>query len=98
LNQKINFSKLTCVTDACPTQWEGFTDDGHGVYIRYRAAHFRVYISENVTASSWDAVPGGNPLAILVLELRFDDRDPLDGHMSDEECINHLRIAGLLDE
>lgn len=32
----------TC--SACPSQWEGFTDDDRPVYIRYRGDWFRFYI------------------------------------------------------
>ena len=34
---------MTCL--ACPSQWEGITDDGESVYIRYRWGHLSVSVS-----------------------------------------------------
>ena len=34
---------MTC--EACPSQWEGITDDGQEVYIRYRWGHLSVRVN-----------------------------------------------------
>ncbi len=36
--------KKTCT--ACPAQWEGTTDDGREVYVRYRFGHLSVALSD----------------------------------------------------
>lgn len=38
--------RLTC--GACPTQWEGRTDDGRHVYVRYRWGTLRVGVGASI--------------------------------------------------
>jgi hypothetical protein len=38
-------ASLTKTCDACPAQWEGRTDKGEDVYIRYRWGSLRVDVS-----------------------------------------------------
>lgn len=42
----IKVKSLRMTTDFCPTQWEGETEDGCPIYIRYRWGHLSVYIAE----------------------------------------------------
>jgi hypothetical protein len=35
--------RKTC--SACPAQWEGFTRDGRGIYVRFRYGSLRIDIS-----------------------------------------------------
>jgi hypothetical protein len=90
---QIPFWELCRTTDACPVQWEGFLDDGRAVYIRYRGARFRVYLSEQPTDSVFDAVGGK-----LILTETFADRDRLDGYLSDVEAANILKEHNMLLE
>jgi hypothetical protein len=39
----------TCI--ACPSQWEGRTDDGRAVYVRYRWGHLSVRVGKDITAA-----------------------------------------------
>ena len=41
---KYKIIKLICTTGACPTQWDGRTDDDRPVYIRYRGGRFQAYV------------------------------------------------------
>ena len=44
-DQKINPFRLEKTCTACPAQWEGFTDTGREVYIRYRGDRFSVHVA-----------------------------------------------------
>ncbi len=41
----IKIKKLTCTCTACPSQWEGRTDDNREIYIRYRYGHLSVRVA-----------------------------------------------------
>lgn len=43
---KLKIESLKMTTDFCPTQWEGETEDGRPVYIRYRWGHLTVNVGE----------------------------------------------------
>lgn len=42
----------TCA--ACPSQWEAETEDGRGVYIRYRYGCIQVWVSHNAGEDGLD--------------------------------------------
>lgn len=44
---KIKTIRQTCI--ACPTQYEGWTDDERPVYIRYRWGHLSIRVGEKDT-------------------------------------------------
>jgi len=72
--------RLYQTLDACPSQWEGFTDSGKLVYIRYRWGELSVYISLMPYLKSMvDAIIIGDPFH---LEQLGDD---LDGELPFEE-------------
>ncbi len=61
----------TC--QACPSQWEGRTDDGRWVYVRYRWGHLQVGIGPTLE----DAVDNDS--------ISLDLGDELDGVLSYDE-------------
>lgn len=69
--------ELTLTCGACPTQYEGTTVDGRGVYIRYRHGVLDVHIGTDVD----DAI-GNDP----VLRWKHpDDSMGLDGVMTEDQ-------------
>lgn len=78
---KIN--DLTCTSDACPTQYEGFLDDGRMVYIRYRWGYLSIRVSLNSTENVMVAVSSPE---IYGEQLG----DCLDGHLDHERLIEIL--------
>jgi hypothetical protein len=65
---KFPFSILERTCFACPSQWEGFTSDGRGVYIRYRHDKLSVYISRTSVPSIDDCIDEDN-LVLLMEDL-----------------------------
>lgn len=53
---KIKTIEKTCF--ACPSQWEGFLENGKAIYIRYRWGYLSIRISDDVTYDIDDAVCG----------------------------------------
>ncbi len=51
-------------TTACPTQWEGKTDDGQRVYARYRGGRLAVYVGTDypIAAHRMFELSFGHPL------------------------------------
>lgn len=43
---------------ACPSQWEGATEDNRQIYVRYRWGHLSVSVSEPYDDSQYAAVQG----------------------------------------
>lgn len=77
--------RVTAVTEmggACPWQLEGFTDEGHEVYARYRGGMVRVYVG-----ALWPEVKHG------VFEQSFGHH--LDGSLNGA-TLAHL-TAGLIE-
>ena len=54
----ITVTKLTQTCEACPSQWEGYTDDDRAVYIRYRWGYLSVSVSEPGDLDVMHAVSG----------------------------------------
>lgn len=73
--------RLVKTCDAVPAQWEGRTDEGEDVYIRYRFGEFRVHIGPYLV-SDYD-----NFSETLVYAAMIGGR--FDGTMGD----NELRLA-----
>ena len=42
----INVASITRTTSACPAQWEGLTDDGKDVYVRYRSGWLSIEVGD----------------------------------------------------
>jgi hypothetical protein len=68
--------KRTCT--ACPSQWEGRTDDGRDVYVRFRWGGLSVGIGD------------GLDNAIRNESYRWDDYDGLNGWMTYAELKTHF--------
>jgi hypothetical protein len=41
---EIRYYDLKQITDGCPMQWEGFTDAGEYLYVRFRHGHWSVNV------------------------------------------------------
>lgn len=54
----IKIQELTQTCDACPAQWEGTTDDGRAVYVRFRWGYLSVCLSPQPSEDVDDAVGG----------------------------------------
>lgn len=69
--ETIRITKLECTCSACPSQWQGRTDDGRSVYIRYRWGYGTVDVnSERVFSfSRGDSLDGLLGLDDLKSEL-----------------------------
>lgn len=61
---------------ACPSQWEGETDDGREVYVRYRYGHLTVQVG---TETEPDAVMSDNYI------VDVEHGEGLDGFMDEDE-------------
>jgi len=46
--KKLKVIELSLTCDACPTQWEGKTDDGEFLYIRYRFGNLTVGLGKTI--------------------------------------------------
>lgn len=46
MNKVIKVTKIIKITGCCPTQWEGVTDDGLPIYIRYRHGDISVRVDD----------------------------------------------------
>lgn len=55
---KIKIKEITRTCESCPAQWEGKTDDGRMIYVRYRWGHLSIRISPEQTDYVSDAVRG----------------------------------------
>lgn len=78
--------RKTCY--ACPTQWEGHTDDGRYVYFRYRSG----YMSIDVAADKSSCNFGTGGTTTYAADFA-KDRGSWDGHMDDEEVMLHLKAV-----
>lgn len=89
---KIKTLMRTCI--ACPSQWEGWTDDARPVYIRFRHGILKIQVG-NVSES----------IDSLVRRKIFDDDVYVKefkrshalydgGYMTDEELEPYLKEAG----
>ena len=86
MKYKIALIKQTC--GACPSQWEGFTEDSRPFYIRYRYGVLSVYVGEVGGLSAFDALDGGN----IYCENHGGE---LDGVMSESKMME--LTSGVLD-
>ena len=74
----ITIKELIKMPGACPTQWEGITDDNRFVYIRYRHGTLTVTLGD-VNGNIHDTVNHGE------LIFKWKSNDEWSGVMSDEE-------------
>ncbi len=77
---------LVRTTKDCPAQWEGRTDDGRGIYIRYRYGWLQVYVASKPGASVFADD------AHLLLEKQVGDS--MDGSMT--YPVLRSNVAGVL--
>lgn len=67
---------------ACPSQWEGFTDDGRQLYIRLRHGRFKVHMSKAAETDIDKTIEFGD--AILEInkadDSRIEDKDFMENH------------------
>ena len=75
--------RQTC--EACPSQWEGTTEDERPIYVRYRWGHLSIRIGN--PGESIEAAVGG---AELVSEQLGDE---LDGYIDEDKVLRI--IAGI---
>jgi hypothetical protein len=80
---RITKLKMTC--SACPSQWEGMTEDGRHVYVRYRWGHLSACVGPTIDAAIWPTEDNGGE--ILLDKSIGDD---LDGVMTGTELRGHL--------
>lgn len=78
--------KQTC--SACPSQWEGHTEDGRMFYIRFRWGGLSIEISEEPT----------NVIQKAMDILLFDEQisDSLDGILTEEELKPYMNKVGFI--
>lgn len=74
--------RRTCF--ACPSQWEGWTEDGRPVYIRYRWGRLSVCIGP-AGGDIWSAVDGEE-----ILGLQYGP--PIDG------CLTYTELKQLTQD
>lgn len=85
---KVKFMEKTC--NACPSQWEGMTECGKHIYIRYRSSQFFCGIS----ADEDSAILGNDSCNILIEKPM--NRGDYDGFLTDEEMMKLLAIKSAL--
>jgi hypothetical protein len=66
---------------SAPAQWNGKTDDGRNVYVRYRWGCLRVYVSHG---DPLDLYPEGH-------SFEWNSDDDLDGVMGQSEMLERTR-------
>lgn len=83
---KVVHIEQTC--DACPSQWNGLTDDNRQFYARFRWGKLSICMSEPNDTGEYAGVRGK--------EIFFKQRsDGLDGHMTYEELVEETK--GLIE-
>lgn len=87
---KIIADKLLQTCMACPSQWDGVTDDDRAVYVRYRWGILAVHVGAIGDTSKFAALDGEN---IVNDEIG----DGYDGLLTQSELLVHLSKHGLLD-
>ena len=82
----ISIARIVQTCEACPSQWEGFFDDGRAFYIRFRWGHLRMTVhasdpmsTEAESVLHWD-----------------DDSEGWNGKMTYDELRLRLLDAGVL--
>lgn len=61
----ISVVKVRQTCSACPSQWDGETDDGKMVYVRFRWGHLAVTVGKDI----WGETPDG----VRVVDLYHGD-------------------------
>lgn len=79
----IRVVSLTQTCEACPAQWDGMTDDGREVYVRYRGSCGSVRVAKPGDHSEFSALDG---YAVCYFE-RIDEEGigGWDGYMDEAE-------------
>lgn len=82
--------KRTCI--ACPSQWEGRTDDDRPVYIRYRHGHLTVELGHKGWPTDYSDWP-----PTYLIDTIIDDRVGHDGYMTIDELKKACRKKIIFD-
>ena len=56
--EQLVIKRLAQTCGACPSQWEGWLDDGRAIYVRYRWGYLSICISSEPTEDIYEAVRG----------------------------------------
>lgn len=83
--------RLHNYTTACPTQWQGYDQDGNSIFVRYRWGKLRVY--ESPPNKEHPELTGVVPKAEVILLEDFGK--PGDGYMSDGDLQKILVRHGI---
>jgi len=54
MSEKVRVKSLERTCIACPSQWEGKTEDGRVIYIRYRHGYFSIGLGKTLDEAVWD--------------------------------------------
>ena len=80
----ITIEKLTKTCDACPSQWEGVTDAGKAVYVRYRWGYLSISIGDTLTQAIRREGPENSVFEKAIV-------NSLDGFITYDELKEHTR-------
>ena len=80
----ITVAKVMKTCDACPSQWEGTTDAGKVVYVRYRWGYLSISIGDTMTQAIRREGPENS-----VFEKEIGNG--LDGFITYDELMEHTR-------
>lgn len=81
---------LTQTCSACPSQWEGRTDDDRPVYIRYRWGHLGIEIGEPGWETNLCKWPGNGTYHSV-----YESGEDMDGFMKFSELKDHATKYGI---
>ena len=86
--QIIKIQEITKTCESCPAQWEGKTDEGKTVYIRYRWGELTIQVSPEPSNNIYEAVNG-----VEVINKQLGDS--LNGYLTYDELKN--ATAGIIE-
>ncbi len=82
----MKITELKNMGTQCPTQWEGWTEDGHAIYVRYRNGYGSVERSRYPTKDT------GAVMHRYAVELfSWDSGDRLDG------CLDYAQLKKIVE-
>jgi hypothetical protein len=96
MSEKPIIVKIIKTCDACPTQWEGTTDKGEYVYIRYRCAHLRAGMGKT-ESEMWKRQKADGTWDVYNM---FQEKvgEGFDGWMEYEKMKEHLKDVFVFPE
>ena len=72
----ITVKEIHKTSTACPSQWEGWTDDNRQIYVRYRWGYLSVSVGKVDDKTEMAAVDGEEIFSYI------NNREPLGGYMT----------------